>query len=113
VRNKHDTMAEVLRFSPPNLSWHRDLLGQKLLVARNELRSRIIPIVLSQEQDKFHWNLHLDRKFSVKSHYLATIWSLANELSLICSRLFIWLSIGFLPVITREAIQDLIVVAWW
>ena len=68
TRPKHVTIAEVLSGPSPNLSWRRDLIGPKL-VAWNNLLSRIANIELAHEQDEFHWNLHPNGKFSVKSHY--------------------------------------------
>ena len=68
ARPKHVTIAEVLSGPSPNLSWRRDLIGPKL-VAWNNLLPRIANIELADEQDEFHWNLHPNGKFSVKSHY--------------------------------------------
>ena len=49
-------MADVLNTQIPNLSWCRDLIGNKL-VMWNNLVSRLLTIVLSQERDEFKWNL--------------------------------------------------------
>jgi hypothetical protein len=68
ARPKHVTIAEILSDPSPNLSWQRDLIGPKL-VAWNNLLPRITNIELVYEQDDFHWNLHPNGKFSVKSHY--------------------------------------------
>jgi hypothetical protein len=57
---------------PLNFSWHRDLIGHKL-VAWNELLPGLASVVLSDDQDKFRWNLTPNRQFTVKSHYLALI----------------------------------------
>jgi hypothetical protein len=65
-------VAEI--FSTPfiNISWRRNLIGNKL-AAWNNLVPRIANLVLSQEQHEFYWNLHPSGQFSVKSHYLAMI----------------------------------------
>ena len=52
VRKKHDTVADVLSTQIPNLSWHRDLIGNKL-VMWNNLVSHLSTIDLSQERDGF------------------------------------------------------------
>ncbi|WVZ53316.1 LOW QUALITY PROTEIN: hypothetical protein U9M48_004280, partial [Paspalum notatum var. saurae] len=72
ARPKNSTIAEVLSFFPPNLSWRRDLVGPKL-EAWNNLFPRIANFTLSQEQDSFHWNLTQNGEFSVRSHYQALI----------------------------------------
>ena len=72
VRKKQDTVADVLSTKIPNLSWRRDLIGNKL-VMWNNLVSRLSTIVLSQERDEFKWNLDQTGVFSVKSHYLGLI----------------------------------------
>ena len=72
VRKKQDTVADVLSTQIPNLSWRRDLIGNKL-VMWNNLVSRLSTIVLSQERDEFKWNLDQTGVFSVKSHYLGLI----------------------------------------
>ena len=53
VRKKHDTVVDVLSTQIPNLSWRRDLIGNKL-VMWNNLVSRLSIIVLSQERDEFN-----------------------------------------------------------
>ena len=72
VRNKQDTVTDVLSTQIPNLSWRRDLIGNKL-VMWNNLVSRLSTINLSQERDGFKWNLDQTCVFSVKSHYLGLI----------------------------------------
>ena len=72
VRKKQDTVADVLSTQIPNLSWRRDLIGNKL-VMWNNLVSRLSTIVLSQERDEFKWNLDQICVFSVNSHYLRLI----------------------------------------
>ena len=65
-------MVEVLRSQIPNLSWHRDLIGNKLAIWNN-LASRLPTLELSQERDAFRWNLDQTCVFTVKSHYLGLI----------------------------------------
>ena len=65
-------MADVLSTQISNVSWRRDLIGNKL-VMWNNLVSRLSTIVLSQEKDDFKWNLDQTAVFSVKSHYLGLI----------------------------------------
>jgi hypothetical protein len=57
ARHKQDTVAEVLGVDPHNLSWRRDLIGQKL-VEWNNLLPHLANVVLSQDEDEFRWNLH-------------------------------------------------------
>ncbi|RCV09416.1 hypothetical protein SETIT_2G026500v2 [Setaria italica] len=64
ARHKQHTIAEVLSSSPINISWRRDLIGNKL-AAWNNLYPHIANIVLSQEQDEFHWNIHPTGQLSV------------------------------------------------
>ena len=56
----------------PNLTWRRDLIGNKL-VMRNNLTSRLAMVALTQEDDEFRWNLDSIGVFSVKSHYQGLI----------------------------------------
>ncbi|WVZ53298.1 hypothetical protein U9M48_004264 [Paspalum notatum var. saurae] len=72
ARYKQATVAVVLGTSLPNISWRRDLIGNKL-AAWNNLLPRLANVVLCEYDDIFHWNLHRNGKFSVKSHYLALI----------------------------------------
>jgi hypothetical protein len=72
ARHKQITMAKNFSTLFINISWRRDLIGNKL-AAWNDLVSCIANIVLSQEQDEFYWNLHPSGQFSVKSYYLAMI----------------------------------------
>ena len=72
VRKKHDTVADVLSIQIPNISWRRDLIGNKL-ISWNNLLSRLEGIELRQERDEFRWNLDQSGVFSVKSHYLGLI----------------------------------------
>jgi hypothetical protein len=58
ARHKQVTVAEIFSTSFINISWRRDLIGNKL-AAWHDLVLRIANIVLNQEQDEFYWNLHL------------------------------------------------------
>ena len=72
VIKKQDTVDDVLSTQIPNISWRRDLVGNKLVMWNN-----LVPgpstIVLSLERDDFKWNLDRTGVFSVKSHYLGLI----------------------------------------
>ncbi|PNT75038.1 hypothetical protein BRADI_1g26771v3 [Brachypodium distachyon] len=57
IRNKHDTIAQVLSHSPPNILFRRDLVGPKLQ-AWNRLVPRLGAIKLTQDREVFRWNLH-------------------------------------------------------
>ena len=73
VRKKQDTVADVLSTQVPNLSWRRDLTGNKLMMCNN-LISCLSTIDLSQERDGFKWNLDQTGVFFlIKSHYLGLI----------------------------------------
>ena len=61
-------MADVLSTQISNLSWRRDLIGNKL-VMWNNLVSHLSTIVLSQQRNGFKWNLDHTSVFSGKSHY--------------------------------------------
>ena len=72
ARKKYDTVADVLSTQISNISWQRDLIGNKL-ISWNNLLSRLEGIELRQERDEFRWNLDQSGVFSVKSHYLGLI----------------------------------------
>jgi len=73
ARKKQDTVADVLNTPLPNVSWRRDLIGDKL-VMWNNLISHLTIVELSQEEeDEFRWKLDWSGVFSVKSHYLGLI----------------------------------------
>ena len=74
ARRKHDTVGQVLSAPTPNLSWRRDLIGNKLAMW-NDLAARLAPITLSHDEDEFRWNLDPAGVFSVKSHY----WGLISQ----------------------------------
>jgi hypothetical protein len=56
AQHKQTTVAVVFSTSPLIFSWHRYLIGAKL-VAWNELLSGLASVALSDEQDEFCWNL--------------------------------------------------------
>ena len=68
VRYKGDTLAKVLRNSPPDVSFRRSLFGPRL-ASWNALLNRMDSIQLTQGPDKFRWNLTKTGKFSVDSMY--------------------------------------------
>jgi hypothetical protein len=72
VRHKGDTIAKVMETSPPNVTFRRDLLGQRL-VSWDALLQRLAYIQLQPGHDEFCWNLHENGKFSVTSTYNALI----------------------------------------
>jgi hypothetical protein len=72
VRYKGDTIAKVLETSPPNVSFRRDLSGQRV-VSWNVLLLCLVNIHLQPEHEEFRWNLHENGKFSVASMYNALI----------------------------------------
>jgi hypothetical protein len=72
VRHKGDTIAKVLETSPPNVSFRRDLPGQRL-VSWNALLLRLANIHLQPGHDEFRCNLHENGKFLVASMYNALI----------------------------------------
>jgi hypothetical protein len=57
VHHKNNTITKVIETSPPNLTFRRDLSGQKL-VAWNVLLLRLANVHLRNESDEFCWNLH-------------------------------------------------------
>jgi hypothetical protein len=57
---------------PPNVTFRRDLSGQRL-VSWNTLLQRLANIQLQNGPDEFRWNLHENGKFSVDSMYNALI----------------------------------------
>jgi hypothetical protein len=68
VQYKGDTIAEVLETSPPNVSFRRDLLGQRL-VSWNTLLLCLANTYLQPGHDEFRWNLPENSKFSVAFMY--------------------------------------------
>jgi hypothetical protein len=72
VRYKSDTIKKVMATSPPDVTFRRDLIGQRL-VAWNALLRRLATIQLSSGPDEFRWNLLKNGEFSVDSMYNALI----------------------------------------
>jgi hypothetical protein len=72
VRHKSDTIKKVMATSPPDVTFRRDLIGQRL-VAWNALLQCLASVQLSAETDEFRWNLNKNGKFSVESKYNALI----------------------------------------
>jgi hypothetical protein len=72
VRYKSDIIAKVMATLPPDVTFRRDLVGQRL-ATWNVLLQRLAPIQLSTAPDEFHWNLHKNGEFSVDSMYNALI----------------------------------------
>jgi hypothetical protein len=72
VCQKGDTIAKVLETSPPNMSFRRDLSGQRL-VSWNPLLLRLANIQVQNGHDEFRWNLHENGKTSVAFIYNALI----------------------------------------
>jgi hypothetical protein len=58
--------------SPPDVTFRRDLVGQRL-AAWNALLQCLASIKLSTAPDEFRWNLHKDDKVTVDSMYNALI----------------------------------------
>jgi hypothetical protein len=72
VRHKGDTIAKVMETSRLNVTFRRDLSGQRL-VSWNALLQCLANIQLQPGHDEFRWNLHESGKFSVVSMYNALI----------------------------------------
>lgn len=100
MRNKRDTLIQVLAAFPTNVSFRRSLVGLKL-IAWTELLDRLINVNLSPGHDEFRWNLHANGVSSVKSMYQALIhsdvpidsnnlWKLKVPLKI---KIFLWFSL--------------------
>jgi hypothetical protein len=72
VRQKGDTLADVLEFFPPVISFRRDLIGPRL-ASWTELLQRLASVQLEQGTDEFKWNLTKNGIFTVGSMYRALI----------------------------------------
>jgi hypothetical protein len=72
VRYKSDTIMKVMATSPPDVTFRRDLIGQRL-VAWNALLQRLANVQLSPGSDEFRWSLLKNGQFSVDSMYNALI----------------------------------------
>jgi hypothetical protein len=69
---KSDTIKKVMATSPPDVTFMRDLIGQRL-VAWNALLQHLATVQLSSGPDEFRWNLLKNGEFSVDSMYNALI----------------------------------------
>jgi hypothetical protein len=74
VRHKGDTIAHVLEYNPPNVTFRRNLLGPRL-VSWEALLQRLADVQLTNGKDEFRWNLHENGKFSIAFMYNAMIMS--------------------------------------
>jgi hypothetical protein len=63
--------------SPPDVTFMRDLIGQRL-VAWNALLQRLATVQLSSGPDEFRWNLLKNGEFSVDSMY---VWMVSSSRS--------------------------------
>jgi hypothetical protein len=72
VRRKNATVESILSTVPLNVSFHR-FLHQNNLMLWNELVWRIIHVRLNDQVDVFLWNLHQNGKYTIHSLYLALI----------------------------------------
>jgi hypothetical protein len=68
VHHKSDTIAKVLKFSTPNVTFKRDPLSPRL-ASWNVLLQHLSLVQLTQGLDKFRWTLHDSSKFSMGSMY--------------------------------------------
>jgi hypothetical protein len=72
VRRKIETVAEVFRLSPLNVSFRRSLVDGNLQSWHN-LVMRLTNIQLTNRPDIFKWSLNFSSQFSVNSMYQAFI----------------------------------------
>jgi hypothetical protein len=72
ARRKSDTVEKVLSRLPLNVSFHRQLIGNNLILWYN-LVIKIIHVHLNNNRDVFIWNLHQHGKFSIHSMYITLI----------------------------------------
>lgn len=72
VQNKSSMVASVLERVPLNVSFHRSLVGDTLLLWHS-LVTRIAQVELNEENDLFKWHLTTSGQISVKSMYRALI----------------------------------------
>ena len=68
VRKKQAMVADVLNFTPLNVSFRRALVGNKLLEWQS-LVARVAFINLNEGQNIFIWNLNNNGLFSITSMY--------------------------------------------
>jgi hypothetical protein len=97
VRNKSDTVANVLNGVPLKISFRCALVGQNLSLWYN-LVSKLIQVQLTAKNDLIRWNLTPNRSFIVQSMYREVInneivfrhkllWSLKLPLKV---KIFMW-----------------------
>jgi hypothetical protein len=72
VRSKQDSVAQVLRSVPFNISFRRNLVGPNLR-AWHRIVTSVQDINLLEQRDVFVWSLNASRTFTVKSMYAALI----------------------------------------
>jgi hypothetical protein len=72
VRSKQDSVAQVLRFVPFNISFRRNLVGANLR-AWYRIVASVHDINLSEQSDVFVWSLNASGTFTVKSMDAALI----------------------------------------
>lgn len=70
IRDRNDTLVQVLSSFSPNISFRGDLISPHLMSCPN-LLSRLEPINLTQGRNMFCWNLTTSRSFTVYSMYHA------------------------------------------
>src|SRR5664279_197536 len=68
VRRKNVTVFDVLSQNPPNVTFRRNLIGDKW-DAWLHLVERLMNISLNDYDDVFRWNLTISGGFTVKSLY--------------------------------------------
>jgi hypothetical protein len=72
VRSRQDSVAQVLRSVPFNISFRRNLVGANLR-AWHRIVASVHDINLSEQRDVFVWSLNASGTFTVKSMYVALI----------------------------------------
>jgi hypothetical protein len=72
VRSKQDSVAQVLRSVPFNISFRRNLVGVNLR-AWHRIVASVQDINLSEQRDIFVWSSNASGTFTVKSMYAALI----------------------------------------
>jgi hypothetical protein len=69
---KSDKIAKLLKTSPPNVTFSRNLVGPRL-ASLNALMHRLTLVQLTQETNEFRWNLPEIGRFFVYSIYRTLI----------------------------------------
>jgi hypothetical protein len=72
VRRKHDTVANILRTVPLNVSFRRGLIRENL-PSWYELVPKIVLVNLTNGTDVFWWSFNKNCKFIVRSMYMSLI----------------------------------------